>query len=203
MIYFTSDTHFNHRNILSFCPGRRMLLPYNLMDLPWQELVESQSAIKSMNEALIEKWNDAVRPGDTVYHLGDFAMGPRDLIPSVLERLNGTIIMVAGNHDNKRDDHYFPKVIRTPLIIECEGNLVELVHNPRHAVGTGDLTFCGHVHDLWVDMKRGHLVEEYRTRRRVEPEWVSPAHIYNVGVDAREFTPRTFAEIVTPRETPK
>ena len=198
MVYFTSDNHFNHSNMLAFCPIRQELLPDYMRQLTTEEIVADEEATQIVNEEMIRRWNARVSPEDTVYHLGDFAMGDRRLIPGILSRLNGTVILIAGNHDNKRSDKYFAKVIRTPLVIELEGNTVELVHNPRHSLGTGDFTFCGHVHDLWSDMLRGTILPEYRTRHRVEKEWMAPAHIYNVGVDVRDFTPRTMAELLDP-----
>lgn len=56
--------------------------------------------VNEMNEGLIERWNDCVRPDDTVYHLGDLCLTKRvDAIDDWLGRLNGTIRLVRGNHD--------------------------------------------------------------------------------------------------------
>lgn len=53
-----------------------------------------------MNEGLIEKWNSRVRPGDTVYHCGDFAfMKDPAAISAIVKRLNGQILLIRGNHD--------------------------------------------------------------------------------------------------------
>ena len=54
MIWFTSDLHFNHLNILKYEPKSR----------PFENVAE-------MNEALIKNWNDRVKPEDTVFVLGD------------------------------------------------------------------------------------------------------------------------------------
>src|SRR5687767_7599784 len=52
-----------------------------------------------MDEVLIQRWNDRVRPGDRVYHLGNFSVcrGPRT--GEILDRLNGEIHLVWGNQD--------------------------------------------------------------------------------------------------------
>ena len=82
--WFTSDTHFNHKNIITYC-GR------NFDDLD------------SMTESLVSNWNNAVREGDTVYHLGDFALSwgkkHEELIDGILRRLNGQKHLIVGNHD--------------------------------------------------------------------------------------------------------
>ena len=53
MIFFTSDTHFNHKAIISYCSR------------PFE-------SVEEMNDRLIDNWNQVVKPSDTVYHLGDF-----------------------------------------------------------------------------------------------------------------------------------
>lgn len=84
MIWFTSDTHFNHPNVIQH--DRR----------PFADIDE-------MTEAIIERWNSVVARGDVVYHLGDFAItwGKRDYpcVDQILSRLNGTKHLIQGNHD--------------------------------------------------------------------------------------------------------
>jgi len=86
MIWFTSDTHFNHGNIVQFC------------NRPYEDLAE-------MTAALIENWNSCVKPGDVIYHLGDFALtwGKQhdELIDSLLTQLNGNKFLITGNHDRE------------------------------------------------------------------------------------------------------
>mgnify|MGYP000744469284 CR=1 FL=1 len=83
-VWFTSDSHFNHENIIKHS-GR----PFG--------------SLEEMELALTNKWNDCVSRGDLVYHLGDFALswGNRDseAIDELLAKLNGTKILVVGNHD--------------------------------------------------------------------------------------------------------
>src|SRR6056300_578004 len=82
--FFISDTHFDHANILTFT------------DYAGKPVREFDS-VEAMNEAMIERWNAVVKPGDTVYHLGDVAIAKRGL--THLARLNGRKILVKGNHD--------------------------------------------------------------------------------------------------------
>ena len=55
-LFFTSDTHFNHTNILQYCNR-----PFKIVD--------------QMNETIITNWNNVVEPDDIVFHLGDFCLG--------------------------------------------------------------------------------------------------------------------------------
>lgn len=83
-VWVTSDSHFNHANIIKYCPESR----------PFE-------TVEEMNEALIERWNSVVKPEDTIIHCGDFFMGQINQIDEILPRLNGKITLVRGNHDSK------------------------------------------------------------------------------------------------------
>ena len=54
-VFFTADTHYGHRAVVDYCH---------------RPFVDE----KEMDEAMIERWNAVVQPGDLVYHLGDFAL---------------------------------------------------------------------------------------------------------------------------------
>ena len=79
-IFFTADTHFGHARIVELCHR-----PF--------------ATVQEMDAALIANWNAVVGPADLVYHVGDFSFakpGP------YLDRLNGRIYLVTGNHDRRR-----------------------------------------------------------------------------------------------------
>lgn len=78
--WFTADTHFGHTNIIKYT------------NRPFANA-------KEMDEALISNWNARVRPEDNVYHLGDFALNTPSECMDVLDRLNGNIHLVRGNHE--------------------------------------------------------------------------------------------------------
>jgi calcineurin-like phosphoesterase family protein len=84
-IYFTSDTHFWHKNILDF-ENR----PYG--------------SVEEMTIDMIAIWNRQVNKNDTVYHLGDLCLGNLEQTIDVLKQLNGKIILIKGNHDFSK--HY-------------------------------------------------------------------------------------------------
>ena len=81
-VWFSSDLHLGHKNIIEYSAR------------PW-------SSVEEMNDGLIERWNSRIKPGDTVYLLGDFTLTKRtELIDEWLSRLNGEIRLVRGNHDD-------------------------------------------------------------------------------------------------------
>lgn len=82
-LYFTSDTHFWHTNILKYNANRKY------------------GSIEEMNEDIISKWNSKVKPKDTIYHLGDVAFCNTGRLNAIFSRLNGHKHLIRGNHDRK------------------------------------------------------------------------------------------------------
>lgn len=85
-IFFTSDTHFSHSNVIKYC------------NRPWQTVDE-------MDAGLIANWNATVGPDDHVYHLGDLAFKRNRSLTELVNKLNGTIYLVEGNHDKNFSAH--------------------------------------------------------------------------------------------------
>jgi len=103
-IWFTADTHFGHGNVIRY--NKR---PY--------------SSGSEMDTVLIENWNKAIQPNDTIYHLGDFTLQGKKLAEHYFSRLNGRIHVVPGGHDrswNKKYDFFsrsgHPVVVLPPLV---------------------------------------------------------------------------------------
>lgn len=129
--FIISDTHFDHRAIIRFC------------NRPF-------SSLEAMNQEMVRRWNKIVRKGDTVYHLGDVALGrqrtfPKRSIPEItnkwLSKLNGRIVLINGNHD---PEGYGVKMYG----IKHEGIRFLLIHNPAEAPFIPDhWTIHGHVHN--------------------------------------------------------
>jgi calcineurin-like phosphoesterase family protein len=123
-IFITSDHHFFHNNIIKYC------------NRPFRDYEE-------MNEFMIKKWNEVVREGDIVIHLGDFAF--RNKAYLILPRLNGMVVLVRGNHDLNitREDGVI--IVEDRIII---GNLI-FTHKPLEQIDIpeGFKNIHGHIHD--------------------------------------------------------
>ena len=105
-VFFTSDTHFWHKNIIKYCSR------------PFADVEE-------MNQALIDNWNSVITRNDTVFHLGDFVFGGTTKRDNILSQLNGDIILIKGNHDDYRNiEHY------SQLLIQIGEDLIYLNHYP-------------------------------------------------------------------------
>lgn len=80
-IYFTSDLHFGHENVIRFD------------DRPF-------ASVEEMDAELIRRWNAKVDRGDLVYVLGDMIWKTKnDEALNIINSLNGQIILIKGNHD--------------------------------------------------------------------------------------------------------
>jgi calcineurin-like phosphoesterase family protein len=130
--YFTSDTHFGHKNILEYEKEAR---PFD--------------TVEEMNEQLIANWNDTVNQKDIVFHLGDFAFGAINV--PIADRLNGNKRLVMGNHDCHSFDLYvrhFQKLFGAHHWKRCI-----LTHIPVHPENLGQrfwLNVHGHLHSKQV-----------------------------------------------------
>lgn len=89
--FIVSDTHFGHKNILTFTgEDGKLIRPF--------------SSVEEMDELMIENWNKTVSSKDKIYHLGDVVINRRCL--PILDRLNGRKVLVKGNHDIFKLDDY-------------------------------------------------------------------------------------------------
>ncbi len=173
--WFTADEQYFHKNICKedffdsgFCR-------------PWR-------TEKQMRNALIEKHNEVVKPGDTVIHVGDFAFTSNlmaDRLRPILDKLHGKHILVLGNHDELKPFKYvdcgFTSVM-TSCIMELPFNgatrKIAIVHDPsaRCVVPSDWIFLCGHIHDLFKSIPDKLTV--------------------NVGVDVWDYYPITFIQIM-------
>ncbi|WNN94796.1 metallophosphoesterase [Streptomyces phage Phredrick] len=173
--FFTSDTHFGHERIISLCER-----PFDSVD--------------EMNEEMIRRWNETVKPTDTVIHLGDVALGKIAESLPLVGRLNGHIKLVPGNHDRifsgekqaKRDRFMpeylkvFDEVLPESLQMDVGGFRVVLSHFPYVGDSHGaDRHADKRPKDEGLPIIHGH----------VHDEWAENGRMFNAGVDVRDFRP--------------
>jgi len=141
-IFLISDTHFNHKNFLTFKDKEgKIIRPFNNVD--------------EMDETMIRNWNSVVAVQDKVYHLGDVFFGNQKRANEILSQLNGHKRLVIGNHDviygkNNPLHMWFEKMfLWRPWPTE---NLL-LTHVPVHPnniverFGNKCVNLHGHIHD--------------------------------------------------------
>lgn len=93
-IWVTSDTHFDHINIMKYEQSRSERFKDHL----------------DMTENLIDNWNSVVKPNDLIFHLGDVFFCKADRMKEISDRLNGRKILIRGNHDKGYSNGKFQKL---------------------------------------------------------------------------------------------
>lgn len=114
-VFFTSDHHFGHKNIIDF------------ESRPFVDVEE-------MNRIMIENWNSVVGIQDTVFHLGDFSFLNQEKTKDIVSRLNGYKHLIMGNHDRGRTRSWwlnvgFDEVSEYPILYN---DFFFLSHEPMY-----------------------------------------------------------------------
>ena len=131
-VFLVSDTHFGHLGVCKF------MGPDGVTKLrPWDSPEE-------MDEEMVKRWNETVRPNDKVYHLGDVVINRKAL--KILHRLNGDKVLIKGNHDIfKLEDYteHFRDIRAYHVMNGCI-----LSHIPMHESNLGRFgtNIHGHLH---------------------------------------------------------
>jgi calcineurin-like phosphoesterase family protein len=159
-IWFTSDQHFGHDNIIKYC------------NRPF-------SSVDEMNRILIQNYNSVVNFDDTVYFIGDVGFMQVDQLLAILSRLNGNKILIFGNHDKVIRGAYgaFSKVFGSMheyLEVKADKQKFILCHYPMlswNGSGRGNIMLHGHCHGT---ANYGHIKD---------------MKILDVGVDCHNYFP--------------
>ena len=176
--FLVSDTHFGHAGVCRFTDsntGEKIR--------PWTDPDE-------MDEEMVKRWNETVRPNDKVYHLGDVVINRKAL--SIMHRLNGDKVLIRGNHDIFRDDEYrvFFRELRAYHIL----NGMILSHIPVHEASLGrfGVNIHGHLHTGRVKRARGIDAKTGATLYSTEND----VRYHCVCVEQTDFRPILFEDVM-------
>ena len=169
-VFLTSDTHFGHTGVCKFTnkDGSKMR--------PWTDPDE-------MDEEMVKRWNETVRPNDKVYHLGDVVMNRKSL--KIMSRLNGDKVLIRGNHDIFKDDDYreYFRELRAYHVM----NGMILSHIPLHPASLG--RFGTNIH--------GHLHSNRVTYRDLfSDEELLDTRYHCVCVEQTDYRPILFEDVL-------
>ena len=168
MIYFTSDLHFGHTNIIKYCNR-----PFG--------------SAEDMDKTLINNWNAVVGHEDEIYILGDFTMRGPGHAKAYISALNGKKHLILGNHDLFLHDfgetNAWFEWVKDYAVIEHNGLKFVLFHYPIlewFGFGKGSIHLHGHLHN-------DHSAELLLPK---------DSRIFNVGADVCGFKPISIDEII-------
>jgi len=168
-IFFTSDTHFGHQNIIKYC------------DRPFDDF-------NHMNEILIKNWNEVVKPDNIVYFLGDFAFGNvKNYYRDLSERLNGEIILLKGNHDRGKELEKYFDLIDHMHPFTFAGYKFVLSHRPlpKNQIPVGYYNLHGHIHNNTLQFENTLTGVTYDLEKSI-----------NVSTDVTDFKPINIIDII-------
>lgn len=185
-IFFTSDLHLSHENILLYCSR------------PFE-------TVGHMNTILIANWNTVVKEDDIVFILGDFCFGNKQKWRHFLNMLNGRKYLILGNHDK---DTKIPVDLFEDVLDICEVRIINSDTEPKEQVlilshrpfltwegrETRNIKHLfGHIHTL---SKNGVKVENQTQEADFDiiPQ-IKSNQMYDVGVDNNDYTPVSFEQI--------
>jgi len=169
-VFLVSDTHFGHAGVCRFLRDDGSKLR------PWDDPEE-------MDEEMVRRWNETVRPKDKVYHLGDVVINRRAL--KTLARLNGDKVLIKGNHDIFRMDEY------TPYFRDIRGyhvmNGMILSHIPMHeeSLARFGTNIHGHLH---YNRVRSYNIDT--NTKEIDPRY------HCVCVEHTDYRPILFEDVI-------
>jgi calcineurin-like phosphoesterase family protein len=175
-VFFTADTHFSHRNILSYCSR----------DFP---------SIEEHDRVLLDNINSNVHIDDHLYILGDFCMG--DPLRHLNQIKCRNLHFVVGSHD-KQMWQYRDKFVefKEKICTSLSGQFVVMTHC-AHLVWErghhGSAHAHGHSHSRLGNSREGVFTDEYQKALALI---VSRAKMHDVGVDGHNFKPYSFDEFM-------
>jgi len=174
-LFFASDTHFFHKNILKYC------------NRPFANVAE-------MNEALITNWNSVVPNDGVVFLLGDVSLGGnKKALDTLLHRLNGQIHLVVGNHerDALQNENIKSRWATISDVAEIFIKDDEITYGEQHIV------MCHYPMICWNGSHRGswqlfgHVHGGLSNKGEIRH---SPTQL-DVGVDCHDYRPISYQKL--------
>lgn len=195
MRYYISDLHFYHKNLIDHMDCRGF------------------ASVDAMNDHMISQWNSKVRSVDDVVILGDFCISPKpDEVHAILDQLNGTKYLIAGNHDNylsaKAFDQTRFKWIADYKEIHDNKRKVVLSHYPifcyngqyrmNNESQSSTYMLYGHVHNTYDEVLVNRFIKETRQATRpvlgFEGEQHIPCQMINCFCMFSDYVPLSLDE---------
>jgi calcineurin-like phosphoesterase family protein len=177
-VFLVSDTHFGHAGVCRFTrdDGVTKLRPWTDPD--------------EMDEEMVKRWNETVKPSDKVYHLGDVVINRKAL--SIMHRLNGDKVLIRGNHDIFRDDEYRQHFRELRAYHVMNGMILSHIPVHEESLGRFGVNIHGHLHANRVKKPRGYDVKTGTMLYSNEID----IRYHCVCVEQTDFRPILFEDVI-------
>ena len=133
-IFFSADWHLGHNNILKYD------------DRPFRD-------VKHMHRVLVNNYNSSVRQEDICYFVGDMGICKGDIIKNIVQELQGTKILILGNHDKGKEAMLKAgfDVVLNGVVLVIANERVTISHCPLAGVWREDVTNMRNAveHECW------------------------------------------------------
>ena len=194
-IFFYSDPHFGHENIIHYCKR------------PYKNSIE-------MEKDFIKKYNYLVQPNDITYWLGDIGFCGYDRLKGIISQMNGIKVLILGNHDKYGITTYYNlgfSAVLNAASINLGQEIVDLNHYPKRF-------FREFLSIAWLYIRKMRIKRrtikqvvqviqrEWKRYKKPTNRWNICGHVHekwkvrgkniNVGVDSWDYTPVRFDKIL-------
>ena len=172
-VWFTSDPHFLHANIIKYCNR-----PFISTD--------------EMNYKIIRNWNSVVKKDDIIFCLGDFALGRETDCTEILKQLNGHKVLIKGNHEKT----VMSKAYNRDLF---EGGIYELLEISVDDEEVSDsfqpIVLCHYPMITWNRSHRGAWQLFGHVHGTLDNNPALSSNQIDVGVDSHNFEPISYQRV--------
>lgn len=193
MRYYIADPHFFHAALNTKMDKRGF------------------ESVEQMNQYMLDRWNEKVRKNDEVVIIGDLSWGKAEETNELLDRLNGRLYLIQGNHDRflKNKDYNANRFVWVKPYEELQDNKRKVIlchypvmcYNGQYRVDEEGnpkvYMLYGHVHDTQDQRLLEQFQEITRNTTTVSPDGTSrqiPCHMINCFCMYSDYTPLTLDE---------
>ena len=128
-LYVIGDTHFGHSNIIDYC------------DRPFD-------TVEEMDKTMVKLWNRRVSEDDLVLHFGDVFFCSTDYMFDIMDKLNGNIYLIRGNHDKQTRTKLEDRLGFIKVYDKIKVGYLTLSHRPCEEA---EYNIHAHTHDSEIE----------------------------------------------------
>lgn len=176
-IYFISDLHLFHKNVINFD------------NRPFK-------SVQDMNDSLVKNWNDKITDDAIIFYMGDLSFQSFNKTKEVISELKGKKYFIIGNHDNYSDIKKMDKFIDIYDYVD----LYVKDETPIDNLGTQQLLCLSHYAILQWNRKHHnsfhlHGHSHQQLSKNPDYDWYYKGLVLDVSCNGINYTPISYNEV--------